>query len=77
VSGSGTRAAAAATHQVVVAKGTRTVTAAGKVKVKVTLTAAGGKLLKHAKKVKVVIKGTFAPTSGRSATRSKTVTLHR
>jgi hypothetical protein len=62
--------------QVEVAKGSASVTAAGcGQQVDIKLTSAGRKLLKHSKKIKLNIVGTFAPSKGAGAVAKGSVTL--
>jgi hypothetical protein len=56
---------------VLVASGQMTFSAAGTGKLKVRLTAAGRKLLKHAKQLKLTVEGVFAPGSGASVSVTK------
>jgi hypothetical protein len=69
---SGGTARAAKTHQVVVAKGSKTVGAAGAVTIRVKLTAAGRKLLKHSKRVAITVTTAFTPMGAKKA-----ATTHR
>lgn len=62
---------------ILVAKGTLTVSAASTRKLKIKLTAAGRRLLKHAKRIKLTSKATFKPVGKRAITATKKFTLHR
>ena len=48
---------------------------AGKVKLKITLTRKGRKLLKSAKRLKLTEKGSFTPAGGTTTSTTKTITL--
>ena len=50
---------------------------AGKATIKVSLTGKGRKLLKHAKRIKLIAKATFTPAGGRATSTTKTITLKR
>jgi Tol biopolymer transport system component len=76
--GSSGRASASAARQVLVARGTRSMTGAVTAHVGVRLTKAGRRLLKNAAKaVKLVTRATFAPKAGPVASSTRTVTLRR
>ena len=60
---------------VVVAQGSKTFAAAGSLTVKLRLTAAGRKLLKHSKRMKLTAVGSFAPRHGKTATKHKSIIL--
>jgi hypothetical protein len=62
---------------VLVAAGKRTFSAAGTATIKIKLTAAGKRLLKHAKKLKLTAKGTFTPTGKAPITATRTFVLKR
>ena len=62
---------------VLVATGRRTFSAAGTATIKIKLTAAGKRLLKHAKKLKLTAKGTFTPTGKAPITATRTFVLKR
>jgi hypothetical protein len=62
---------------VLVASGQRRFSAAGTAKIKIKLTAAGKRLLKHAKKLKLTAKGTFTPTGKTPITATKVFVLKR
>jgi hypothetical protein len=62
---------------VLVASGRRSFSAAGTAKIKIKLTAAGKRLLKHAKKLKLTAKGTFTPTGKTPITATKVFVLKR
>ncbi len=62
---------------VLVASGQRSFSAAGTAKIKIKLTAAGKRLLKHAKKLKLTAKGTFTPTGKTPITTTKVFVLKR
>ncbi len=61
----------------VVLSGAHTFLSAGSAVVKLKLTAAGKKLLRRAKHVTLVERGTFTPTGGRAITTTHTITLKR
>jgi hypothetical protein len=67
----------AAAKPVVVAKGAKRISRAGKVKVKIRLSKKGRALLKRSKKVKLVARATFTPRSGAKVTKKRTITLKR
>jgi hypothetical protein len=50
---------------------------AGKATIKVSLTGKGRKLLKHAKRIKLIAKATFTPAGGTATSTTKTITLKR
>lgn len=60
---------------VLVASGRKTFSAAGTAKLKIDLTAAGKRLLKSAKSLKLTAKGTFTPSGSTPVTASKTFVL--
>jgi hypothetical protein len=62
---------------VLVASGQRSFSGAGTAKIKIKLTAAGRRLLKHAKQLKLTAKGTFTPTGKRPITTTKVFVLKR
>ena len=62
---------------VLIAAGQRTFSAAGIATVKIKLTAAGKRLLKHAKEFKLTAKGTFTPTGMTPVTTTRTFVLKR
>jgi hypothetical protein len=62
---------------VLVASGQRSFSAAGTTKIKIKLTAAGKRLLKHAKQLKLTAKGTFTPTGKTPITTTKVFVLKR
>jgi hypothetical protein len=66
-----------AAKRVLIARGTRRFTKAGKATIKLTLTTSGRKLLKNASSVKLTVEGNFAPKTGKAITRYKAVTLRR
>ena len=59
------------------ASGQRSFSAAGTAKIKIQLTAAGKRLLKHAKQLKLTAKGTFTPTGKTAITTTKVFVLKR
>jgi hypothetical protein len=67
----------AAAKPVVVAKGAKRSSRAGKVKLKIRLTSKGRALLKRSKKVKLVARGTFTPQSGKKISKKRPITLKR
>lgn len=71
----------AAAKPVVVAKGSKKATKAGKLKVKVRLSKKGRALLKRSKKrsksVKLVARGSFKPTGGKKISKKRKITLKR
>jgi hypothetical protein len=70
-------AAAAKTRSIVVARGSLTRKTPGTAKVKIRLTKAGKKLLRHSRSVKLTIRGTFTPVGGKPVTATKHVTIKR
>ena len=62
---------------VLVASGKLTFSAAGTAKVKIKLTAAGKSLLRHAKQIKLTVKGTFTPTGKAPVSALRAFTLKR
>jgi hypothetical protein len=71
---------ASAKKPVLVASGTKTLSKAGKVTIKVKLTAKGKAMLKKVKKghkLKLTGKGSFTPTGGKKTTKLKSFTLKR
>jgi hypothetical protein len=62
---------------VLVASGQRSFSAAGTATIKIKLTAAGKRLLKHAKQLKLTAKGTFTPTGKTPITATKVFVLKR
>ena len=60
---------------VVVAQGSKSFATAGSATLKLRLTSAGRKLLKHSKRVKLTAVGSFAPKHGKTATKRKSITL--
>ena len=62
---------------VLVGAGRRTISAAGTATIKIKLTAAGKRLLKHAKRLKLTAKGTFTPPGNAPTTTTKAFTLTR
>jgi hypothetical protein len=66
---------ARAPKPVVIARGSKSFSAAGKGTIKLRLTAQGRKLLKKSKRIKLTAVGTFAPKHGKKTSKSKTITL--
>jgi glycine rich protein len=64
------------TRTVLVAKGTRKFSAAGKSQLTIRLSSKGRTLFKHAKRLKLTAKGTFKPSGAPAIARQKTFTLH-
>jgi hypothetical protein len=62
---------------VLVASGQASFAGAGMSKVKVSLTAQGKKLLRHSKKVAVMVKGVFVSTAGAAVTASRSAVVER
>jgi hypothetical protein len=71
----GAKLAKAKAKSVLVAAGQRTFSAAGTAKITIKLTAAGKRLLKHAKQLKLTGKGTFTPTGKPHITTTKVFVL--
>ena len=62
---------------VLIAAGKHTFKAAGTATIKIKLTPAGKRLLKHAKQLKLTAKGTFTPTGKKPISKTKTFVLKR
>jgi hypothetical protein len=62
---------------ILIAKGTLTFSTAGSRKLKIKLTAAGRRLLKHDKRIKLASKATFKAAGRPAVTTIKKFTLHR
>jgi hypothetical protein len=67
----------AAVRPVLVAAGRLTFSAAGSAAMKIMLSAAGKRLLKRARQIKLTVKGTFTPTGGMAIAASRTLILKR
>jgi hypothetical protein len=68
---------AKASKPVVVAIGSARFSRAGRVRITVRLTRAGGRLLKHARSVRLTAKGTYTPAGGSRLTATRTISLRR
>jgi hypothetical protein len=73
----GAKLAKAKVKPILVAAGQMTFSAAGTGMIKVKLTTAGTRLLKHAKSLKLTAKGTFIPTGKRAVVATKAFVLKR
>lgn len=69
--------AGARPRPILLAKGSVTVSKAGKHKLRIKLTAAGRRLLKHVKRVRLTSRATFKPAGKRAVTTTKKFTLRR
>lgn len=62
---------------VLVASGRQTFAAAGTATIQIRLTSAGKRLLRHAKKIKLIAKGSFTPTHDQPVNATRTLLLKR